>query len=118
MAAVGGLRSAMRPLEGALIVQNGRFEAPLACRMESETYEMHATLMRLSCMRRHGVSSHQGVQAAPYGGWHIMSSDLGEMPGTEVPVMEILHEFRSLAGIRGRNAHRAQQPPQYDTRVS
>ena len=39
------------------------------------------------------------------------------MPCAEVAVMEILHEFRSLAGIRGRNAHRGQAPPQYDTRV-
>lgn len=46
--------------------------------------------------------------------WYQMAKD---MPCTEVPVMEILHEFRSLAGIRGRNAHRGQQPPQYDTRV-
>ena len=36
---------------------------------------------------------------------------------TDLPVMDILNEFRALAGIRGRNAHRPTQPPQYDHRV-
>ena len=33
-------------------------------------------------------------------------------------VMDILNEFRALAGIRGRNAHRGSNPPQYDHRGS
>ena len=46
--------------------------------------------------------------------WHTMAKDT---PCAEVPVMEILNEFRALAGIRGRNAHRGSNPPQYDDRV-
>ena len=47
--------------------------------------------------------------------WNCMAK---EMSCEQVPAMEILHEFRSLAGIRGRNAHRPHQPPQYiETRV-
>lgn len=40
--------------------------------------------------------------------WYQMAKD---MPCEQVPIMEILHEFRTLAGIRGRNAHRPFQPP-------
>jgi hypothetical protein len=36
------------------------------------------------------------------------------MPCCNVPVLDILHEFRALAGIRGRYAHRGHQPPVYD----
>ena len=36
------------------------------------------------------------------------------MPCCDVPVLNILHEFRALAGIRGRFAHRGHQPPVYD----
>ena len=43
--------------------------------------------------------------------WHTMGKDL------DVPVMDILTEFRALAGVRGRHAHGGQQPPQYDFRV-
>ena len=46
--------------------------------------------------------------------WHSMGKQLA---CAEVPVMEILAEFRALAGVRGRNAHRGQEPPQYDHRV-
>ena len=35
----------------------------------------------------------------------------------EVPVMAILKEFRDMAGIRGRNAHKPTPPPKYDYRV-
>ena len=35
----------------------------------------------------------------------------------DVPVLDILHEFRALAGIHGRYAHRAHQPPVYDHKV-
>ena len=35
----------------------------------------------------------------------------------QVPVMDILKEFRELAGIRGRQAHRPSAPPQYDFKV-
>ena len=35
----------------------------------------------------------------------------------EVPVMDILKEFRGLAGIRGRNAHKPSAPPQYNFNV-
>ena len=31
--------------------------------------------------------------------------------------MDILKEFRALAGIRGRNAHKPSAPPQYDFKV-
>ena len=34
-----------------------------------------------------------------------------------MPVMAILKEFRALAGIRGRSAHRGTAPPKYATRV-
>lgn len=46
--------------------------------------------------------------------WHTMGKDLD---CAHVPVMDILTEFRALAGVRGRYAHRGQQPPQYDFRV-
>ena len=46
--------------------------------------------------------------------WHTMAKDLS---CAQVPVMDILNEFRALAGIRGRNAHRGTDPPQYDHRV-
>ena len=35
----------------------------------------------------------------------------------EVPVIAILKEFRDMAGIRGRNAHKPTPPPKYDYRV-
>ena len=35
----------------------------------------------------------------------------------QLPVVEILKEFRRLAGIRGRNAHRPTQPPAYDFKM-
>tara|TARA_B110000259_G_C13647800_1_gene255030 strand:- start:72 stop:353 length:282 start_codon:yes stop_codon:yes gene_type:complete len=46
--------------------------------------------------------------------WHVEGR---AMACSEVPVMDILQEFRVLAGIRGRNAHRGQQPPKYDHTV-
>ena len=46
--------------------------------------------------------------------WYTMGKELAS---SEVPVMDILKEFRALAGIRGRNAHRGTQPPEYDHRV-
>ena len=46
--------------------------------------------------------------------WYMMGK---ELKSEEVPVMDILNEFRALASIRGRNAHCATQPPQYDFRV-
>ena len=42
--------------------------------------------------------------------WHTMGRGLA---CSEVPVMDILQEFRALAGIHGRHAHRGQQPPKY-----
>ena len=47
--------------------------------------------------------------------WHFMAK---EMPCEQVPVMEILHEFCLLAGIRGRNAHWPHQPPHGSTPCS
>uniref|UniRef100_A0A7S0LQS7 HAT C-terminal dimerisation domain-containing protein n=1 Tax=Coccolithus braarudii TaxID=221442 RepID=A0A7S0LQS7_9EUKA len=44
--------------------------------------------------------------------WHYMAK---EQACTDVPVWEILHEFRLLAGIKGRYANKGQQSPQYDT---
>ena len=44
----------------------------------------------------------------------------GDAPGKQASVfvrVDILQEFRVLAGIRGRNAHRGQQPPKYDHTV-
>ena len=35
----------------------------------------------------------------------------------QVPVMVILKEFRALAGIRGRKAHRGTTPPKFEFRV-
>ena len=46
--------------------------------------------------------------------WYIAGKDLA---CSQVPVMDILAEFRALAGIKGRNAHRGHDPPQYDHRV-
>ena len=46
--------------------------------------------------------------------WHTSARD---MACAQVPVMDILAEFRALAGIRGRNAHRGTNPPEYDHRV-
>ena len=47
--------------------------------------------------------------------WHVAGRT---MPCCDVPVLDILHEFRALAGIRGRNAHRGhRQPPVYDHKV-
>ena len=45
--------------------------------------------------------------------WHTMGKQLS---CEQVPVAPILREFRALAGVRGRNAHRGQAPPQYDHR--
>ena len=45
--------------------------------------------------------------------WHTSK----ELSCEQVPVMDILYEFRALAGVRGRNAHRGQQPPKYDLRA-
>ena len=46
--------------------------------------------------------------------WYTMGKELA---CSEVPVMDILQEFRLLAGIRGRKAHRGQQPPKYGDTV-
>lgn len=46
--------------------------------------------------------------------WHTMGKELS---CEQLPVMDILYEFRALAGVRGRNAHRGQQPPKYDLRA-
>ena len=43
--------------------------------------------------------------------WYTAGKDLACF---QVPVMDILAEFRALEGIKGRNAHRGHQPPQYD----
>ena len=43
--------------------------------------------------------------------WHYMGKDL---TCKQVPVMAILKEFRTLAGIRGRSAHRGTAPPKYN----
>ena len=37
------------------------------------------------------------------------------MKSEEVPVLEILKEFRALAGIEGRNKHKGVAPPQSTT---
>ena len=46
--------------------------------------------------------------------WHVMAKHLKH---EEVPVLDILKEFRELAGIRGRNAHTGTTPPSYDFKV-
>ena len=46
--------------------------------------------------------------------WHSVAHNL---PCEKVPVMAILKEFRDMAGIRGRNAHKPTPPPKYDYRV-
>ena len=46
--------------------------------------------------------------------WHVAARTIS---CSEVPVLDILHEFRALAGIRGRKAHRGHQPPEYDHTV-
>ena len=46
--------------------------------------------------------------------WHVGGKDL---KSEEVPVLDILKEFRALAGIKGRNKHKATAPPQYDFKV-
>ena len=46
--------------------------------------------------------------------WHIAAKHL---KAEEVPVLEILAEFRELAGAFGRNAHKPTMPPSYDFRV-
>ena len=46
--------------------------------------------------------------------WHVMGKDL---KCENVPVMDILKEFRELAGTHGRNAHKPSAPPQYDFKV-
>ena len=46
--------------------------------------------------------------------WHIVGKDL---KSEQVPVMEILKEFRALAGIKGRYKHKPSAPPQYDFKV-
>ena len=43
--------------------------------------------------------------------WHSMGKHLS---CEQVPVVPILREFRALAGVKGRNAHRGQAPPQHD----
>ena len=42
--------------------------------------------------------------------WHTMAHDLSY---EQVPVQEILKEFRAMAGIRGRKAHKPTPPPAY-----
>ena len=46
--------------------------------------------------------------------WHTAAKDV---PFQEVPIMEILEEFRNLSGIRSRKAHRGTAPPKYNIRV-
>ena len=46
--------------------------------------------------------------------WHVAGRT---MPCCDVPILDILQEFRALAGIRGRKAHRGHQPPEYDHKV-
>ena len=46
--------------------------------------------------------------------WHIGGKP---MKSEEVPVLEILKEFRALAGIEGWNKHKGVAPPQYDFKV-
>ena len=46
--------------------------------------------------------------------WHTAAKDV---PFEEVPIMEILEEFRNLSGIRARKAHRGTAPPKYNIRV-
>ena len=43
--------------------------------------------------------------------WHTMSNHL---TCEQLPVMAILKEFREMAGIRGRQAHRGTAPPKYN----
>ena len=42
--------------------------------------------------------------------WHTIAK---ELTCDKVPVQEILKEFRTMAGIRGRIAHRPTPPPVY-----
>ena len=46
--------------------------------------------------------------------WHCEGKDL---PCSKVPVLEILKEFRLLAGLRGRSGHRPMMPPTYNFTV-
>ena len=46
--------------------------------------------------------------------WHSQAKDI---TCEKLPVMAILKEFRKLAGIRGRNAHRPTNPPKYNYMV-
>ena len=46
--------------------------------------------------------------------WHVGGKVL---KSEQVPVMEILKEFRELAGVKGRNRHKATGPPQYNFKV-
>ena len=46
--------------------------------------------------------------------WHVAGRT---MPCCDVPILDILREFRELAGIRGRYGHRGHQPPMYDHKV-
>ena len=47
--------------------------------------------------------------------WHTVGKAL---ECKDVPVRQILDEFRALGGIRGRSAHRGSAPPTYTFRVS
>ena len=46
--------------------------------------------------------------------WHTSGKDL---KCEEVPVMQILKEFRALGGVRGRNTHRPHPPATYNHSV-
>ena len=47
--------------------------------------------------------------------WHTMAQDLSY---ERVPVQAILKEFRAMAGIRGRKAHKPTPPPAYPWQVA
>ena len=52
--------------------------------------------------------------------WHIHGHQINEdgtrkqMPCRDVPVMAILKEFRAMADVRGRKAHKPQEVPKYE----
>lgn len=46
--------------------------------------------------------------------WHVAAGGQDNAVLQCATVLDILHEFRALAGIRGRYAHRGHQPPVYD----
>ena len=47
--------------------------------------------------------------------WHFLGKDL---KCEQLPVMSILKEFRDMAGVKGRYAHKPSEPPVYDYQLA